>query len=113
MCQRLSVAALVASLLAAPALLVAQTPRGAAPAVKPAISARPWPDDDVLLARRNQALNRKLFQDGAPLEFTLTSDFSLINGERTPNNGRTVRRCARPSVAPISRSRSDRADTCA
>jgi hypothetical protein len=88
MCQRLSVAALVASLLAAPALLVAQTPRGAVPAVKPAISARPWPDDDVLLARRNQALNRKLFQDGAPLEFTLTSDFSLINGERTPNNGR-------------------------
>jgi hypothetical protein len=87
MTHRLAVAALVALLLAAPALL-AQTTPAVTPAVKPAFSAKPWPDDDVLLARRTDAQNRKLFQDAAPLEFTLTSEFKLINGERTPNNGR-------------------------
>jgi hypothetical protein len=85
--QRLAVSALVAVLLAAPAV-VAQTTRAVVPAVKPAISAKPWPDEEVLLARRADAQNRKLFQDAAPLEFTLTSEFNLINAERTPNNGR-------------------------
>src|SRR5213078_1060948 len=84
---RLAVAALLALLLAAPAL-IAQSTRAVTPAAKPAISAKPWPDDDVLLARRTEAQNRKLFQDAAPLEFTLTSEFNLINAERTPNNGR-------------------------
>jgi hypothetical protein len=85
--QHLAGSAVVALLLAVPSL-VAQTTRAVTPAVKPAISAKPWPDDDVLLARRTEAQNRKLFQDGAPLEFTLTSQFGLLNGERTPNNGR-------------------------
>ena len=84
---RLAGAALVALALAAPALLAQNTP-AAVPAVKPPVSAKPWPEDEVLVARRTEAQNRKLFQDGPPLEFTLTSAFSLINGERAPNNAK-------------------------
>lgn len=87
MLRRPAVSALVALLLAAPVLLAQNTP-AAAPAKKPPISAKPWPEDDVLLASRTDAQNRKLFQDGPPLEFTLTSEFNLINGERTPNNAK-------------------------
>jgi hypothetical protein len=78
---------LVALVLAVPALL-AQNTRAPAPAKKRSISARPWPEDDVLLARRTVAQNRRLFQDGPPLGFTLTSAFNLINKERTPNNSK-------------------------
>ncbi len=74
--------------LAAPALLLAQGAGAPAPVGKPPIPAKPWPSDDVLLARRIDAQNRKLFQDGPPLEFTLTSEFNLINAERTPNNAK-------------------------
>ena len=87
MLRRLALSAWVALLLAAPALL-AQDHRAGAPVKKPPISAKPWPEDDVILARRTAAQNRKLFQDGPPLEFTLTSEFSLINAERTPNNAK-------------------------
>lgn len=83
--RRLALSALVALTLAAPAIL-AQDKRATAPAGKPPIPVKPWPEDDVLLARRIDAQNRKLFQDGPPLEFTLTSEFNLINSERTPNN---------------------------
>jgi hypothetical protein len=58
------------------------------PAVKPAVRIKAWPEDEVLLARKTEAQNRRLFQDGAPLEFTLTSEFNLINAQRTPNNGK-------------------------
>ena len=75
---------LIAFALAAPAPR-AQDTRAPKPR-KPALSAEPWPEDDVLLARKTDAESRKLFQEGPPLEFTLTSDFSLINKERTPNN---------------------------
>ena len=85
--RRVALAALAALVLAAPALLAQKTP-AAAPATKPPISIRPWPEDDVLLARRTEAQNRKLFQDGPPLEFSLISEFNLINGERTPNNAK-------------------------
>jgi hypothetical protein len=74
--------------LAAPALLLAQGAGAPAAVGKPPIPATPWPSDDVLLARRIEAQNRKLFQDGPPLEFTLTSEFNLINAERTPNNAK-------------------------
>jgi hypothetical protein len=87
MIRRLACAVFVAVVLAAPAL-VAQASRTVAPAGKPAIPAKPWPEDDVLLARRTEAQNRRLFQDGPPLEFTLTSEFNLINAERTPNNAK-------------------------
>ena len=80
--------AIVAALaLAGPALL-AQKPPAVAPAAKPPISTAPWPDDDVLLARQAEAEQRTLFQDGPPLAFTLTAEFRLINGERTPNNAK-------------------------
>src|SRR3954465_8269492 len=82
--HRLAAVALAAVCLAAPAIVAQNTP-AAAPAVKAAVSVKPWPEDEVLLARRTEAQNRKLFQNGAPLEFTLTSDFNRINGERTPN----------------------------
>jgi hypothetical protein len=85
--HRLALSALLALVLAAPALL-AQQPGAAAPAKKPPIPAKPWPRDDVLLARRTEAQDRKLFQDGPLLEFTLTAEFNLINGERTPNNAK-------------------------
>jgi hypothetical protein len=87
MMRRLAFSALVALVLAAPALL-AQNTRAAAPAKKPPMPAKPWPEDDVLLARRTDAQNRTLFQDGPLLEFTLTSEFNLINKERTPNNSK-------------------------
>lgn len=87
MMRRVAFAALVALVLAAPALL-AQNPPAAAPAKKPPISAKPWPEDEILVARRTDAQNRKLFQDGPTLEFTLTSEFNLINAERTPNNAK-------------------------
>jgi len=87
MTRRLAFAALVALMLAAPALLAQDAP-AKPPAKKPPISAKPWPEDEVLLARRTDAVNRKLFQNGPPLEFTLTSEFNLINSERTPNNAK-------------------------
>jgi hypothetical protein len=86
MVRRLAFAALVALMLAAPALL-AQNP-ASEPTRKPPISAKPWPEDEILIARRTEAQNRKLFQNGPTLEFTLTSEFNLINAERTPNNAK-------------------------
>jgi hypothetical protein len=85
--HRLVCSTLVALVLAAPALL-GQNGRATAPAGKPPTSAKPWPQDEVLLARRTDAQNRKLFQDGPLLEFTLTAEFNLINSERTPNNAK-------------------------
>jgi hypothetical protein len=79
-------AVLIAVALAAPAILAQDTGTAAAKPKKPAMSTEPWPDDDVLLARGAGAQNRRLFQAGTPLEFTLTADFTSINRERTPNN---------------------------
>ena len=87
MMRRLGLSAFVALVLAAPALL-AQNTAAVAKARKPPISTAPWPEDDVLLASRADAQNRKLFQDGPLVEFTLTSEFNLINRERTPNNAK-------------------------
>ena len=88
MMRRLALSALATLVLAAPALL-AQNPPAVAPAGKAARPVKPWPEDDVLLARTIEANDRKLFQDELPLEFTLTAEFSLINKERTPNNGKS------------------------
>jgi hypothetical protein len=88
MTRRLSFAALVAVIVAAPALL-AQNPPAAAPKKDPQLKlAQPWPEDDVLTALKTEAQARKLFQDSTPIEFTLTSDFNLINKERTPNSSK-------------------------
>jgi len=65
-----------------------QPPAGA-PQKNPLLKlTEPWPDDDTLAARKADAQARKLFQDGPPIEFTLTSDFHLLNKERKPNNGK-------------------------
>src|SRR5262245_4059212 len=86
MTRRLSIAALVAIVVAAPALL-AQNPPAPAPSKNPMLKlVQPWPDDEVIAAKKSEAEARKLFQDGPPLEFTLTADFKLLNKERTPNN---------------------------
>jgi len=88
MTRRLSVAFLFAFALASPVLL-AQDPGTAPPKKNPlAKLAEPWPDDEVLAQHRTEAQNRRLFQDAAVIEFTLTSDFNAINKERTPNNGK-------------------------
>lgn len=84
---RLGSSVFIALALAVPPL-IAQDAVPAAKPKKPPISAQPWPDDDVLAARRTEAENRQLFRDGPPLEITLTSEFGLINRERTPNNGK-------------------------
>jgi hypothetical protein len=85
MLRRLGISALAALTLTAPALLAQRAPASTRPA-KPAISTAPWPDDEVLLARRTEAQRRRLFQDGPPLDITLTAAFTLINKERTPDN---------------------------
>jgi hypothetical protein len=85
--RRFALAAPIALVLAVPAL-VAQDAPPAAKAPKGPTSTRPWPDDSVLAARSLDAQNRRLFQDGPPIEFTLTSDFGLINKERTPNSSK-------------------------
>src|SRR5437762_846545 len=76
------VAALLAAFGAAP--LAQQT--APAPAKKnPFLKlVEPWPEDEVLLARRSEADQRHLFREAAPLAFTLTADFSAINKDRNP-----------------------------
>ncbi len=89
MTHRLRVFALVALVCASvPALLAQKAPP--APAKKnPLLKlAEPWPEDDVLLARRTEAATRKLFQAPEPLEFTLTTDFNALNKERNPNSAK-------------------------
>ena len=87
MLRRLGASALIAATIASAAPLAQRVP-AVTNAARPAISLEPWPDDEVLLAAKTTAQNRRLFQDGPPLEFTLASEFKQINRERTPNNGR-------------------------
>ena len=89
MTRRLYLSALVALALAAAPELLAQKPPAAPPKKNPLLKlAEPWPEDDVIATRKTEAQTRKLFQDEAPFEFTLTSDFGLLNKERTPNNNK-------------------------
>ena len=88
MTRRLGTFACVALVCAAvPSLFAQQKGAPAAPKKNPLLKlAEPWPEDEVLLARRTEADNRKLFQVLDPLEFTLTSDFSAINKDRNPDS---------------------------
>src|SRR5262249_8527616 len=69
--------------------------------------AEPWPEDDVVQARRVEADSRPLFKDTEPLTFTLTGDFNTVNKERTPNNkkvfpaGITVQDAKGPQDVPV------------
>jgi len=59
----------------------------AAPKKNPLLKlAEPWPEDEVLQARRVDADQRRLFKETEPFTFTLTADFGAINKERSPNN---------------------------
>jgi len=51
--------------------------------------AEPWPEDEVVQARRIEADSRRLFTDTEPLAFTLTAEFNLLNKERNPDNKKT------------------------
>jgi hypothetical protein len=51
--------------------------------------AEPWPEDDVLQARRVESDSRRLFKETEPLTFTLTADFKSVNKERNPNSKKT------------------------
>jgi len=86
MLRRLGVSVLVALALGAPAMRAQDS--GTARPRKPPMSSEPWPEDEALHARAIGAQNRKLFQDGPPVEFTLSAEFALINKERTPNNAK-------------------------
>ena len=50
--------------------------------------AEPWPEAEVLKARRAEAQARPLFQSAAPLEFTLTSNFNEINKDHNPESAK-------------------------
>jgi len=81
-------AALVVSLIVsgAAAPLAQKAPAGA-PKKNPLLKlAEPWPTDEVLQAARVVADSRRLFREIEPLAFTLTADFTAVNGERAPEN---------------------------
>ena len=50
--------------------------------------AEPWPEDEVVQARRTESDSRRLFKETEPLAFTLTADFNAINKDRNPNSTR-------------------------
>jgi hypothetical protein len=89
MTRRLCIAALFAFLLAGPALLAQNPPAATPPAKSPLLKlVAPWPEDDVIATQKSEAEARKLFQDSEALEFTLASDFKLLNKERTPKKSK-------------------------
>jgi hypothetical protein len=48
--------------------------------------AEPWPDPDVVQARRVEAEQRQLFANTDPFPFTLQADFKAINKDRNPES---------------------------
>jgi len=78
--------------------------------------AEPWPEDEVVQARRTESDSRRLFKETEPLAFTLTADFNAINKDRNPNSTRrfpAVLTVASEKARRTSRSSSARADTSA
>ena len=89
MTRLLPAAALLTLTMAALPLAAQNPPTSAAPRKNPLLKlAEPWPDDEVLAARKVDAQTRRLFQDTSAVELSLTADFKAINKERTPNNGK-------------------------
>jgi hypothetical protein len=58
-------------------------PREAASAAKPAPT---WPSASVLAERKRDAEKRPLFEDEAPVVFTLEADFKAVTRDRNPNS---------------------------
>lgn len=48
--------------------------------------AEPWPEPDVVKARRVEAEQRRLFADTDPFPFTLQADFKTISKDRNPDS---------------------------
>ena len=48
--------------------------------------AEPWPDPDVVHARKVEAEQRRLFADADPFPFTLQADFKAINKDHNPES---------------------------
>ncbi len=67
-----------------------QKPAATTPAKKDPFAKfnEPWPDAEKLASSRAEAENRPLFGSDEPLAFTLTADFTAINGERDENSTR-------------------------
>jgi len=81
--------AILIAVCAAAAIPRAQStvPKSAPPKKNPLLKlAEVWPDADALKALRAQAEARPLFQGTAPLEFTLTANFRVINKDRNPES---------------------------
>jgi hypothetical protein len=88
---RILVAAMVAWMAAAAPAAQSSTAAGqtkgptTAPKKSPFLKlVEPWPEDEVLQARRTEADARRLFRATEPLEFTLTAEFKAINKNRDP-----------------------------
>src|SRR6266496_4781372 len=86
--QRFASALAVVVVCAASQISFAQRAAPAAPPKKnPYVKlSEPWPEPDVLLARRSEAEKHPLFEKTDPLAFTLTADFKTINKDRRPES---------------------------
>ncbi len=88
---RLAPAALLAALCATAATLSAgQTAPAAAKDKKSPLLklVEAWPDAEALKARRAQVEAMPLFRETAPLPFTLTADFGVINKDHNPESSK-------------------------
>src|SRR6266576_5898717 len=66
---------------------LAQKPPARPPKRNPLLKlTEPWPEEDVVQARRAESDTRRLFKEIEPLAFTLTADFGAINKDRNPES---------------------------
>lgn len=77
-----------AALVTAPLAGQRQTPPAAAKPPKDP-NAIVWPDAQTLASQKKSAENRRLFRSADPLPFTLTANFSAVDGDRDPNSTKT------------------------
>lgn len=72
--------------IAGAASLLAQSNIPTVDRAKLAKLAEPWPDAEVVKARRTEAEQRRLFAGDEPFAFTLSADFKTINKDRNPES---------------------------
>lgn len=89
MTLHLRLLAIVAIVVATAPAPRAQKAPAAPPKKNPLLKlAEPWPEADVLKARRHEAEDRPLFKSTDPLEFTLTAPFNIINKDHNPESAK-------------------------
>jgi hypothetical protein len=87
MTLRLRFLAIVAAIAVTAPAPNAQKAPAAPPKKNPLLKlAEPWPEADVLKARRHEAQERPLFKSTDPLEFTITGPFNVINKDHNPDS---------------------------